>query len=46
MKRWASLEYASTDVEALQKNDDDIARELDARRTHVRSTIEAGIAAS
>jgi hypothetical protein len=40
------LEYANTDVEALQKNDDSIARELDARRDHVRSTIDAGIAAS
>jgi len=40
------LDYANTDVEALQQNDDTIARELDARRAHVRSTIEAGIAAS
>jgi len=40
------LDYANTDVEALQQNDDTIARELDARRSHVRSTIEAGIAAS
>jgi hypothetical protein len=40
------LDYADTDVEALQENDDTIARELDARRAHVRSTIQAGIAAS
>src|SRR6185503_14328418 len=39
------LDYANTDVEALQKNDDSIARELDARRSHIRTTIEAGIAA-
>jgi hypothetical protein len=40
------LEYANTDVEALQENDNNIARELDARRNYVRKTIEAGIAAS
>jgi hypothetical protein len=40
------LDFADTDVEALQKNDDQIARELDARRAHVRKTVEAGIAAS
>jgi hypothetical protein len=39
------LEYANTDVEALQKNDDIIARELDARRQHVQDTMAAGIAA-
>jgi hypothetical protein len=40
------LEYANTDVEALQENDNNIARELDARRNHVHKTIEAGIAAN
>jgi hypothetical protein len=39
------LDYANTDVEAMQKNDDSIARELDARRAHTQTVIEAGIAA-
>jgi hypothetical protein len=40
------LDYANTDVEALQENDNNIAREFDARRAHVQSTIQAGIAAA
>jgi hypothetical protein len=39
------LDYANTDVEALQQNDDSIARELDARRAYVDSTVKAGLAA-
>ena len=37
--------FADTDVEALQKNDEDIAKEFDARRKYVTDTIAAGKAA-
>jgi hypothetical protein len=39
------LDYANTDVEALQENDNNIARELDARRAYIDSTVKAGMAA-
>ncbi|RMF08977.1 MAG: ferritin-like domain-containing protein, partial [Alphaproteobacteria bacterium] len=34
--------YASVDVDALQKADDDIARDYDARRAHVEEIIDKG----
>jgi hypothetical protein len=36
------LDFAKTDIEQLQKNDDTIARDLDARRKHVESVIADG----
>jgi hypothetical protein len=36
------MDFAKTDVEALQTSDDAIAREFDARRTHVHQTVEQG----
>jgi hypothetical protein len=40
--RMGVLDFAQTDIEELQKNDDNIARELDARRAHVESVIAEG----
>lgn len=34
--------FADTDVEAMQKKDEDIAKEFDARRKYVQDTINAG----
>jgi hypothetical protein len=36
------LAFAETDVEQLQRDDERIARDFDARRTHVENVIEAG----
>ena len=38
--------FADTDVEALQRQDEDIAKEFDARRKYVADTIAAGKAAA
>jgi hypothetical protein len=32
--------YASTDVQALQESDDDIAKDFDARRAYVQSVVD------
>jgi len=36
------IEFAKSNIEDLQKNDDTIARELDARRAHVAGVMAAG----
>ncbi len=36
------LEFAEIDVQAMQENDERVARDLDARRRYVRETIAAG----
>ena len=35
------LEFAEVDIQAMQDNDERVARELDARRRHVKETIAA-----
>ncbi len=37
------IDFANSDIEELQRSDDTIARDLDARRQHIASVVAAGV---